>query len=508
MKNWKIKVVVIICFMQVATIQAQDSLKNVSLTFDKALEMTLQNSHVIKQSQFQVQEKDQALKASRGLFMPKVGLSANYIKMSDDLTLDLTPVKDAITPLYETLSKYGKFANVPNPDPQTAAAMPILPESYSTAGVRTKLDEGLKQIEATNWNQMIQKREFATVAANAQWPLYAGGKIRIANKVASIEKREAEGVTIQKQGELTSELVERYFGLCLAKQAVKVRQDVLNGVSKHLSDAEKLEKDGMIANAEVLQAKLFYANADREYKKAKRNVVTINQALLNTLAIENDTTINPSTELFYLDSIESVGFFKKSAMAKNPSLMQVEDKKQLVKQNYKAQISNYLPTVAAIGTYNLWNKDLSEYTPDWMVGVTMNYTLFDGVARYRKVKAASFKADQVEEVKQKVESDLSTVINKLYNELNINLEQLQALETSLAFADELVRVREKAFHEDMSNSTEVVDAQLMLAQVRIERLQAMYNYDLCLARILQYAGIPEQFSAYKQRPMAKSESYK
>jgi outer membrane protein TolC len=50
----------------------------------------------------------------------------------------------------------------------------------------------------------------------------------------------------------------------------------------------------------------------------------------------------------------------------------------------------------------------------------------------------------------------------------------------------------------------VVDAQLSLAQVRIERLQAMYNYDVCLARLLQYAGIPEQFTNYKQRPTVKT----
>jgi outer membrane protein TolC len=507
-RRMKTLLIVIVWSIQATNLMAQDSLKMLALTFDKALEMTLQNSHTIKQSNYQVQEKDQAMKASRGLYLPKIGVSATYAHMAKDITMDLTPVKDAITPLYSTLANYGTFSGVPNPDPTTNKFVPILPDNLSTAGVRSKLADGLSQLEAANWNQMIQKKDFATVAATAQWPIYAGGKVRIANKVASIEKKEAEGVSIQKQGELTGELVERYFGLCLAMQAVSVRHDVLIGVSKHLSDAEKLEKDGMIANAEVLQAKLFYANADREMKKAKRNVGTINEGLINTLALSNDTLINPTTELFYIDSIEPVGYFIKSALDKNPSLQQVEDKKQLVEQNYKAQISEFLPTVAAMGTYNVWNKDLSTYIPDWMVGIGLNYTLFDGASRFRKVKAASFKANQVEEVKEKVQSDLSTVIHKLYNELNINIEQLQALESSKNFAEELVRVREKAFHEDMSNSTEVVDAQLSLAQVRIDRLQAMYNYDVCLARLLQYAGIPEQFTAYKQRTQVKTESYK
>jgi len=482
----------------ITVIQAQDSLRSVALTFDKALEMTLQNSHVIKQSQYHVQEKDQALKAARGLYFPKIGVSANFVRMSEDLTLDLTPVKESILPIYQGMANYVVYSGVQTPSGT------VLDQQTSTAYMRGQYKAGYDKLYASDWNETIQKKQFATVAANASWPLFVGGKIRIANKVAKIEKQEAEGATTQKQGELTSELVERYFGLCLAKHAVNVRQEVLSGVGKHLNDAEKLEKEGMIAHAEVLNAKLFYANADRELKKAKRNVGIINQALLNTLAIENDTTIEPASPLFYLDSIENVEYFKKSAMDKNPSLLQVDDKKQLVEQNYKAHLSEFLPTIAALGTYNLWNKDLSPYMPEWMVGVGMTYNIFDGASRYRKLKEASLKQNQVEEAKQKVESDLSTVVNKLYNELNISVEQLQALESSLTFADELVRVREKAFQEEMSNSTEVVDAQLALAQIKIERLQAMYNYDLCLARLLQYAGIPEQFNSYKQRPSSKS----
>ena len=142
-----------------------------------------------------------------------------------------------------------------------------------------------------------------------------------------------------------------------------------------------------------------------------------------------------------------------------------------------------------------------------MVGITLNYSILDGSTRFRKLKAAKYKTEQVDEFQQKAESDINTVITKLYNELQINIEQLKALESSMEFANELVRVREKAFKEEMSNSTEVVDAELTLAQVRIERLQAIYNYDVCLAKILQYAGIPDKFSSYQQSGKAIKESY-
>lgn len=497
----------LLMLLMVFKMEGQDSIPRKVLTFSEALEISRQNSHVLKQAEYLKEEKTQALKASRGLYFPKVGVTANYMLLSDDLTLDLTPVRDAITPLYSALSKYGNFSGVPNPDPATNQYVPVLPDNLSTQAVRNQLQTGLTQIQSAEWDKMIQKKQFGTVAATVQLPLYAGGKIQAANKVASIERNEAYSIASQKDGELMSELAERYFGLCLANQAVTVRQDVYNGMQRHLSDAEKMQKNGFIANAEVLQARLYNAQAERELKKARQTVDILNQALNNTLATESDTLITPATNLFYLDSIEPISYFQTMAGKKNPQLLQVEDKKQLAAQNLKVQKADYFPQVAVQGMYDIVNKDLSPYAPEWMVGVGLKWTLFDGASRYRKVKAASFKSSQVEEIQYKARADIETMIFKLHHDLNIYREQLTALDTALVFANEYLRVREKAFHEDMNNATEVVDARMALAQVKIERLQAMYGYDLTLARLLQYAGIPEEFSSYLTRPGVKTESY-
>jgi outer membrane protein TolC len=481
--------------LSVATAGAQDTVPGKMLSFDQALQLTWQNSHVLKQSKFSEKEKNQAAKASKGLYFPKVGISANYIIMQKDISLDLTPVRDALVPLYE----YGKFTGIPS------SATTVLTDDQSTAYMHTT---GLANLLAGDWDPVIQKKQFGTVAATASWPIFTGGKIYAANHAASIEVNEASEVTRQKEGELESELVERYFGLCLAKQAVKVREDVYKGLSQHLDDAEKMQKEGLIANADVLHAKVYFSQADRELKKAMRTVITINQALVNTLALDHDTAIEPVSGLFYIDSIEPVEHFKSLAADKNPLLLQVEDKRLLAKQNYNVQRSDYLPSIAIEGMYDILNKDLSEYTPDWMVGIGMKWTLFDGASRYRKVKVASVKSEEVQEFKEKAQSDVATMIDKLYQELNMYREQLLELESAQNFAEEYLRVREKAFQEETSNSTEVVDARLALAQVQIERLQAMYGFDLTLARMLQYSGIPEEFSAYSQRTSVKTESYK
>ena len=466
------------------------------ITFEQAREITWQNSHVLKQVEYLQLKKDQERRAAKGLYYPTVGIMANAVLMSDPIHLDLNPVKDAITPLYKTLGTYGKFGDIPG-----------IPDEMATQLIRQKMIAGLTEIEGQNWDQVIQEKAFGVVAATMQWPVYAGGKIRAANKAASINQLDVREISRQKQGELMSELVERYYGLCLARQVVIVRQDVYRGLQQHLNDATKLEKEGMISNADVLHAKVYHSQANRELSKALQQTDIVKQALYGTMAIGDSIDIETLSSLFYLDSIEPESYFIAFSRTKNPLLNQIESKKLLAAQAVKIEQADFLPAIAVQGTYDLVNKDLSTYVPDWEIGIGLKWTLFDGVSRFAKVKAAALQTKEAEEYSLKAQTDVATMINKLYHELTMYQEQLIELETARKFADEYLRARETEFHQEMTNSTQVIDARLALAQVRTERLEVMYHYDVTLAKLLEYAGIPSDFSSYAMRNNARTESY-
>ncbi len=465
------------------------------VTFEQAREITWENSHVLKQVNYLKLQKDQERRAAKGLYYPTVGIMANATVMSDPITLDLTPVRDAIAPLYKTLGNYGKFG------------ITGVPDDMANQIIRQKMMAGLNEIESQQWDQMIQKKEFGVVAATMQWPIYAGGKIRAANKAASINQLEVTEITRQKQGELMSELAERYYGLCLARQVVLVRQEVIKGLQQHLNEAVKLEKEGMISNADVLHAKVYHAQASRELSKALQQNEIVNQALTGTMAIGDSTLIETVSNLFYLDSIEPESFFIDLSLTRNPLINQIESKKQMAEQGYKAERADFLPAVAVQGTYDIVNKDLSPYMPDWEVGIGLKWTLFDGVARFAKVKAASLKTREAEEYGLKAQSDVASMVNKLYHELTMYHDQLTELATARQYAEEYLRASEVSFRQEMTNSTQVIDASLALAQIRTERLQAMFNYDVTLARLLEYSGVSADFSSYSNRNNAKSEHY-
>ena len=477
------------------------------LTFTEAFNQMHQNSHVLKQAGFAINEKTADKKATIGLRAPRISVSATAVQMADPLTLDLTPVRDAINPLYEALGKYGNFSGVPNPDPNTSGAMPTLPDNISTQAVRGKLQEGQAAVNAAEWDVMIQEKQFASVNANFVWPLYTGGKINAANKASEIYEEEAGLQKKQKEGELVSELATRYYGFVLADQACKVRSQVAEAMKRHLFDSEKLSEQGQIAKVEFLHAQVANSDAERELKKAVREAEIVKRALQNTLVVGDSANIKPVSPLFILKNIENEQFFIDMALKNNPQLLQVDSKRQLAATGVKLEKSNYLPTVALTGTYDLADKDLSPYMPGWIVGVGLNWTLFEGNARNRHLQSARFKEDQVQQAGLKAEEDIKTVIKKLHQQLGMQVEQLEELDKTREFAKTYVESRDKAFHEGLSTSTELVDANLLLAKVKIERLQALYNYDVTLATLVQICGNPELFLEYQASSQVITESF-
>jgi outer membrane protein TolC len=180
----------------------------------------------------------------------------------------------------------------------------------------------------------------------------------------------------------------------------------------------------------------------------------------------------------------------------NPQIKQIEGKSKLIDIKHHVEKGNYLPTVAMIGTYNLAEKNLSPYMPDWMVGVGMKWSVFNGFGRSNDIRASETMRSQVDFANEKAHADLKAYLTKLYEELQMQMEQKNELESTLELAKEYASSNEKAFKEGLATSTSVVDAFTKVAQVQALRLKVFYDYDVTLAKLFQTAGVPEQYLTF------------
>lgn len=494
----QIRLFSIVTLMLFITFMSYSQDSGALLTFENAYWIMQENSPVLECARQKVKQKQFEKAAKKGLYMPSVSVGALGVSMSKPLELDLTPIRDAILPLYDALGNYGVFSGVPNPDPNTNAFLPVLPNDMSTAGVRQNILNGRELVAAGEWEKVIQERNFAKVSADFIWPIFTGGKILAANKAAGLELEMGQHELMQMEGEMLSELVIRYYGLVLAKQGVEVHRKMFEAMDKHLNDAEKLFNEGMIAKVEFLHASVTRNEAERELKQAIRNVEIIEAGLKATLASDNLSLVILASNLFVNSNLPQLEDWLLLTLANNPQLKQIEGKKELVKIKDRSEKGEFLPTVTMMGTYNIVEKDFSPYAPDWMVGVGVQWSVFEGLARNHKSKATQTLFEQVAQAEIQANENLEAYITKLYHELNMLLEQVDELQGTLELASEYSESTQKAFNEGFATSTAVTDALLKVAQVQILRLKVYFEYDVTLSTLLKTAGVPAQFLDYCQ----------
>jgi outer membrane protein TolC len=254
----------------------------------------------------------------------------------------------------------------------------------------------------------------------------------------------------------------------------------------------------MIPRVELLHAEVAFAEASRELKKAERDCDLAMTALQNTLS--SGAPVNPSTPMFIFSEIEPVEHFRQLAVSGNPLLKQIAANRELAHAAYLKEISAYSPNIFYFGSYQLYGwQTPDEYMPKWTVGIGATANLFEGFTGYNSVRAARAREKQVEELENKARADILTLVERNYQQLMKSLEQYHSIEASYRFAEEYLRVRDKAYTEGVGTSTDVTDARLNLAGVRIERLKSVYDFDVALAALLESGGVSGRYTEYLNR---------
>ena len=468
---------VMLALTAVMQLPAQEQGRTLSL--EEALEMTLSDNPAIRAAEFNRRAAQQERRAAIGLRMPQIGITGSYAYLGKDIEIDLNNMKTPVQNLAGQILQSG-----------------MIPSDYIPS-----ISQMLSGAMAASWALPLQDRSLGFVGGDVTVPLWMGGKINAANRAARINEQTARSQGIQQRNALVSELVERYYGLALARQVVVVRQQVVDGVRKHLEDAAALEAQGMISRSEKLYVEFKMSEAERDLQNAQSQVETIAAALNSTIGQTDD--YQPVTAMFILERIEPLDHFRTLAAERNPLLDQVDQKRRLAYEGVRAQRSSFLPQVVAMGGMSFYDYQVSKVLPRWAVGVGVNFKLFDGLNREYKYSAAKQTVRRVEAVQDKAGNDISVLVEKLYNQMENYRTQMASIEASLAFAEEYLKTKNAAFLEGMSSSTDLIDAELNLAKVKTERIEAAYRYDVSLAKLLEAAGISDEFTAYMRRQDAR-----
>ncbi|MBR2443704.1 MAG: TolC family protein [Rikenellaceae bacterium] len=432
------------------------------LTLDDAFSLGFERNPAIVATEYAEQAAHRKRQAAIGLFMPKISVKGAYTHLDKDIKINFNPMLSSFSPI---------------------------------------LGEGLAML-GLDLSYTLQHRNTAFLGGDVVMPIFAGGKIWTANRAAKIEEERTRQQSRQVHGALIVEIVERYFGVALARRGVAIREEAIAVVAQHLHDVAILEREGMAVESERLYAEYRLAEAERDLHRAHLQLETARKALQTSLGTTE--VVEPSTPMFLLSKIEPLEYFVAMAELHNPQLGEVNRLRELARMNLRLHRADYFPEIAAMGGMVFCNHQLSPLVPRMAVGIGLNFKIFDGLNREYKAAAARLQLRRVEALEQKAEQDISLLVEDLYNKVQSVLATLSAVERSERFAKEFLRAKQRAFSEGMATVTDVVDATLNLSRARLEREQTAYDFDVALARLLNASGMGEAFMQYLHAPSAQS----
>ncbi len=320
-------------------------------------------------------------------------------------------------------------------------------------------------------------------------PLYTGGKLSARIRQADLMARAGRLTHTHTEEQVAFDTVTAFTNLAKAREYLSVLEKARDTTKKHLDLAERYAEQGLIVKAEVLKARVYLAKVEELVERAA-NGVTLAQAALNfQMGLDQSTP----EELAPLPPPPPVtgglDAWIDAAVAARRDLKAARAKLDAGRLEEKVATSGFLPEVALIGRYDLYDKAFGGTRGDSSaIMAVAKLNLFRGgsdeaaraTARYR---TASYAANI-----RRFEDGIKLQVRQAWQDLATARARHRTAEAALAAARESLRVREARFKQGLDKMIDLLDAETQLREAEVNELVARYDVALATYRLYFNSG--------------------
>lgn len=406
------------------------------VSLEEAITLGVNHSNQIKLDSLNFKIADAKFSQSKANQLPQVSLSASYIRISDNIT--------PFTVAFPT----GNV--VLNPQ--------ILNQSYNA----------------------VQARQL----------IWAGGKLKNANKIAELDKKAVDFDIAISKNDVRYQIASIYYNLYATKQTKKIIEANIELLNNQKNDANNFVKQGIILENEVLKIDLAISNLETNLSDIEntilffKNNLSILTGLNTTIDISEELPSNTVQELSLDNAVSNA--LKNRSEIKGLSVR--EEQANIAK---KITNSNYLPILSGIGSYNYDQPNMrffpnqETFTGTWYAGVSLNWNLTDLFTNKNKIKESKFSIDKVNTSINQIKEGIQIEVNADYNNFQLAKQKIEIAKKAVTQATENFRVEQNKFNANNTTATDFLNANALLVNAKINLTTAISNADLAYKKLLK-----------------------
>jgi outer membrane protein TolC len=337
--------------------------------------------------------------------------------------------------------------------------------------------------------------ETANIGLNANWTVFDGFSIQATYERLKELKRMGELNTRMTVEDFAADLSAEYYNLIRQKIRLNNLASSLELSKERLRIVEQRYLIGSMSRLDLQQAQVDF-NSDSSNVLNQQEMVHRSRIRLNELmALENveeqiqirDTLIQPNP---FLDATK----VWENTLASNASLLIAQKNERLSELDYKRVKSRnfpYLRLNAGYGYTANWNEvgttDLQQRL-GLNYGLTLGFTLFDGMNRRREQRNARLQTANSGLRRQELELSLRADMSNLWMAYQNNLDLWNLEKANLLVALEYYAIAIDRYKLGDLSGIELREAQNSLLEAEERRSIAEYNTKLCEISLLQLSG--------------------
>ena len=498
------KILTLIMLMGAMTAAEAQSLE---LNLDSCRAMALRNNKQLNASKLKKDVATNLKKSARTKYLPKVDALGGYEWFSKEISLLNDGQKSAFSNLGSNILG-GISGNANNMMTELVGKGLLTPEQAQKIGGLLNEKGGFIQQQGNALGQSVvdafrtDTRNMWAGSVMVRQPIYMGGAIIAANKIADIGEQIADN-DLDMQTQQTLYSIDQAYWLAVSlKQKYKLATSYHNLVKKLNEDVHKMIQQGVATKADGLKVDVKVNEAEMKITQAEDGLVLSKMLLCQLCGIpmnQQITLADEDKESLALsgtpvDTEQQRVAATDSAMNTRPELRMLQNTLDISKQATNLVRAVYLPHVALTGGYTISNPNVfngfeKKFAGVWNVGVIVQvpvWNWFDGAYKVRAAKAASNIAQMnLDDTREKIHLQIAQSqfkVKEAQKKLSMAMKNIDS-------AEENLRCANLGFKEGVMEVTDVMAAQTAWQQAQSQKIDAEIDVKLTQVGLNKALGI-------------------
>lgn len=352
----------------------------------------------------------------------------------------------------------------------------------------------------TGGQSIALNKDQRSISLNLSQPLFTGGKLYQAYKMASLAATVAETGLMAEKLELVYDVENKYYSVLQLNKVYEIAQAELSQAESNLELAQIKIQNGLMARADLLRLQANLANKEiallqtkTAYDLALRDFSNFlgSQELLNPLPVElDDSEILPFAD-FDEQKLERFSHSLKTiGITENLNLKQIQGGVELSQRAYKASKGSFLPTLTLVGSRSYDENGIDRYEFDASNQIMLNLSvpLLPQIGNLAASRKAYYEAQKTAMAAKDATDGILLATDSAALKLVSSARQVKNAKLSLDITEDMYAQISERFRLNMVSTVDLMDAELMLSAANMAYANAYYEFFKARLTLLNTIG--------------------